>query len=166
MAKTILTICRSPWLTAVFALTAVPVHADEGTESNWYLQAGGYTHFSDDEDYEGPPWFVGVEYQKPENSTMFGLSLFNNSFGDFTQYIYYGKAFHPSKKYPDFRIKLTGGFVHGYEGENQKIFPIRWGDAWGLAIVPSVGYQRDRWGFDVAILSASGLLFLAGYEFD
>ncbi|MDX2416723.1 MAG: hypothetical protein QNK19_04595 [Xanthomonadales bacterium] len=146
------------------APAAVSAESVQDAESNWYFQAGGYMHFSDDEEYEGPPWFAGIEYQKSRNRTI-GLSVFNNSYGQFTQYAYVGKSFYPSDRYPGFRIKLTGGIVHGYTGEHQKIFPIRWGDGWGFAVVPGVGYQSDKWGFDVAVLSASGLLFLAGYEF-
>jgi len=132
--------------------------------SHWYVQVGGYTHYSDDEEYEGTPWFAGIEFQKPTNWVV-GLSVFDNSFGDFTQYVYLGKSFHPSDKYPGFRIKLTAGLAHGYRGDHHKIMPIRWGDSWGLGVVPTVGYQARAVGVDVALLSASGLLFLVGYEF-
>jgi hypothetical protein len=43
--------------------------------------------------------------------------------------------------------------------------PIRWGGSWGLGFVPAIGYQKDRVGYDVAVLKASALLFLVGYEF-
>ncbi len=61
-------------------------------------------HDSDKDEYEGPPWFAGIEYQKSRN-TVIGLSVFNNSFGEFTL------------------------------------------------------------GIDIAVLSASGLALLVGYEF-
>jgi hypothetical protein len=159
-------ICARLWLVVVLVLAAASVEASESTDRNWYVQAGGYIHYSDDEEYEGPPWFAGIENQNPENNTAIGLSFFNNSFGDFTQYIYLGKSWYPSSKYPGFRLKLTAGIAHGYKGEHHEIFPIRWGDSWGLAVVPTIGYQPEKWGFDVAILSASGLAFLVGYEFD
>lgn len=132
--------------------------------SAWYLQAGGYVHFSNDEDYEGPPLFGGIEH-RDENLTLIGFSVFNNSFGDFSQYLYVGKQFQLSKKYPGFRFKITAGIAHGYQGEHHDVMPIRWGDSWGLGAVPTIGYQGDRVGFDLAVLSASGLLFLVGYEF-
>jgi hypothetical protein len=135
---------------------------DEGEP--WYFHAGGYIHYRDDEDYEGPPWFVGVEYGESRHR-MFGFSVFNNSFGQVTQYAYLGKTFHPIESHPGFRFKLTGGIAHGYGGEHHKTLPLRWGDSWGVAIVPTVGYQWRNLGGDIAILSASGLLFLVGYEF-
>ncbi len=144
---------------------AVSAENDQAKDASWYVQAGGYRHYTDNDEYEGPPWFAGVEYLKSGNPIL-GLSVFNNSFGDFSQYAYVGKSFHPSTKYPDFRIKVTAGIAHGYSEEHHKILPIRWGDSWGIGIVPAIGYQWDAVGVDVGLLSASGVLFLVGYEFD
>jgi hypothetical protein len=150
-------------LVCVAAVAKAEPNSDSGT-SSWYLEGGAYVHFSNDEDYEGPPLFVGIEH-RDENLTLIGFSVFNNSFGDFSQYVYVGKQFQLSQKYPGFRFKITAGIVRGYEDEHHEILPIRWGDSWGLGAVPTIGYQGDRVGFDVAVLSASGLLFLVGYEF-
>ena len=136
----------------------------ESEDKPWYLQAGAYTHFNGDPDYEGPPWFAGIEYGESRR-WLLGFSVFNNSFGQLTQYAYVGKTYHPLEKHPGFRLKLTGGIAHGYAGERHKTLPVRWGDAWGLAVIPTVGYQKGRLGGDIAIMSASGLLFLVGYEF-
>jgi hypothetical protein len=144
--------------------SATEQEENEGGSKSWYLQGGGYAHFSEDEDYEGPPLFAGIERQNERNALV-GFAVFNNSFGDFSKYLYIGKEWYPSNKYNAFRFKITVGVVHGYEGEHQDIFPINWGDAWGLGAVPTIGYQADRVGFDFAILSASGMLFLIGYEF-
>lgn len=138
--------------------------ASESNTSSWYVQAGAYTHYSDNEEYEEAPLFGGVEHRN-EKMTITGLSVFNNSFGDFAQYLYLGKEFHPWKKRPGFRIKLTIGVMHGYEGEHHDVLPIRWGSSWGIGAVPTIGYQRKRVGFDLALLSDSGILFLLGCEF-
>ena len=153
-------------LVLISTLSPVIAIADEADYEigPWYVQAGGYVHYRDDEDYEGPRWFAGVEYGESRR-LLVGFSMFNNSFGQFTQYAYLGKTFHPLDKHPGFRLKLTGGIAHGYEGEHHSTLPIRWGDSWGLAVVPTIGYQKGRLGGDSAILSASGLLFLVGYEF-
>ena len=153
-------------IAALSFVAPAPVSAEntQDAESNWYFQAGGYMHYTDDEEYEGPPWFAGIEYQRSRNRVV-GLSVFNNSFGEFTQYAYLGKSFYPSDRYPGFRIKLTAGVVHGYSGEHHKLLPIRWGDSWGIGIVPTIGYQWDALGVDIGVLSASGLLFLVGYQF-
>jgi hypothetical protein len=155
-------------LLVVFLLCAPAVavaHSDpDRSTSAWYVQVGAYDHFSDDEDYEGPPLFGGIEYHRA-NMPVIGFSIFNNSFGDFSQYLYLGKEFYPSQKYPGFRFKLTGGVAHGYKGENHDVLPIRWGNSWGFGVVPIIGYKSNRVGVDLALLSDSGLLLLVGYEF-
>ena len=132
--------------------------------SNWYVQAGTYVHYSDHRDYAGTPWFVGIEYHDTSRRIT-GLSLFNNSFDQQSQYVYIGKSFHLWDKYPNVRFKLTGGILHGYDGKHQNMSPINWGDGWALGVVPGFGYQDGRLGIDVAFLSAAGVLFLVGYEF-
>jgi len=143
---------------------AVAQSESDRDASAWYVQVGAYGHFRDDEDYEGPPLFGGIEFHSV-NLPILGFSIFNNSFGDFSQYVYLGKEFYPSRKYPGFRLKLTGGVAHGYEGEHHDVLPIRWGDSWGFGLVPIVGYKSDRVGVDLALLSDAGLLLLVGYEF-
>ncbi len=139
--------------------------ADTEFTPTWYFQGGGYMHFRTKDEYVGEHWFVGVErHHKPD--AMIGLSVFDNSFGQLSQYLYYGKTWHPWQKHPGFRVKLTGGLVHGYEGEHHDTSPIYWGDAWSIGVVPGIGYQKGALGLDLAFLSASGLLFLVGYSFE
>jgi hypothetical protein len=141
---------------------AGPPGTDDAT---WYLQGGAYAHYSDDEDYEGPPLFAGVEYQRPDD-VLYGFSVFNNSYGQFSQYVYLGKTWRPwQDALPGLRFKLSAGIVQGYHGEHYDVLPIRWGGSWGLGAVPAIGWQRGDIGFDVAVLSLSGLLFLVGKEF-
>jgi hypothetical protein len=131
--------------------------------SHWYLHGGAYVHLDNRDDYKGPPVFGGIEYHRPDN-WLGGLSLFNNSFGQFTQYLYLGKKFHPWDSNRAVRIKLSAGVAHGYRDEHYDTLPIRWGGSWGLGFVPGIGYQKDRVGYDVAVLGVAGLLFLVGYE--
>lgn len=149
------------------ALAEAPA-ADEAFNEDaisWYVQGGRYRHWKEKASYTGEHWFVGIERHNHDKDLIWGLSLFDNSFGDFSQYLYVGRNWYPFDKYPYFRFRLTAGIVHGYTGENQDISPIYWGDAWALGAVPGLGYQKGNFGFDVAVLSASGLLFLVGYEF-
>lgn len=154
-------------ISAGLAPNAVADDATDGVEEKagaWYLQAGSYAHYSDHYDYAGTPWFLGVEYHNAKG-TITGLSAFNNSFDQFSQYLYWGRNFHPLKNHPNFRFKLTGGILHGYDGKHQNMSPVNWGDGWALGVVPGFGYQDGPLGVDVAFLSAAGVLFLVGYEF-
>jgi len=151
----------------VLALLCAPTVAWSAADADsnwWYVQVGTYDHYHDKDDYEGPPLFAGIEYHVDDN-TYFGFSVFINSFGDFSEYAYVGKAFHPWHKQPAFRLLLTGGIAHGYEGKHHDVLPIRWGDSWGIGIVPAIGYKRNRVGIDLALLGESGLLLLVGCEF-
>ena len=147
------------------ALPIAGAKADvDETRRPWYVHGGPYTHFSTNKKYEGPPVFAGIEYTTL-TTMIVGFSVFNNSFGQFLQYVYLGKSFHPIDKYPGFRFKVTGGIGHGYDGEHHDVFPIRWGSSFGLAVVPTVGYQVGALGFDIGVLGDSGLVFLVGYQF-
>jgi hypothetical protein len=132
---------------------------------HWYAQAGLYAHWRNDDAFSGVPWFAGIEYHRPD-LWFGGFSMFNNSFGQFSQYAYLGRAFHPLPAYPHFRIKLTVGVVQGYKDEHYDTLPIHWGGSWALGFVPGLGYQKGRVGYDVAVLGVGGLLFLVGYSFD
>jgi hypothetical protein len=138
--------------------------ADDAQDSDpyWYVQGGAYTHWVDSDDYVGPPVLGGVEHHR-SGGWSGGLSLFNNSFGQFTQYLYVGKEFQPWGSSPELRLKLSAGIVHGYEGEYYDTLPIRWGGSWGLGFVPAIGYHKGRVGYDVAVLGVAGLLFMVGY---
>ena len=138
--------------------------ASDELATPWYVMGGGYIHYETDDSYEGPPLVLGIEYHKP-SQWFAGLSLFNNSFGQFSQYAYLGRAFHPLGALPGLRLKLSAGIVQGYRGEHFDAIPIRWEERWGLGVVPSIGYQEDRVGFDVAFLKESAVLFLFGYQF-
>ena len=143
---------------------ANPAADFEQSANPWYLHGGPYLHFDDNENYEGPPLFLGIEYYR-SSRWLLGASVFQNSYGQFSQYAYVGRTFQPLSRYPHVHIKLTGGIIHGYRGKHHDTLPVRWGDSWGIGVVPTVGYKKDRLGFDFALLKASGLMFLLGYHF-
>lgn len=147
---------------SVDALAEVPGD-DQERDSFWYVQGGAYIHWLDSEDFVGPPILGSVEHHR-SGGWSGGLSLFNNSFGQFTQYLYLGKEFRLSGSRPELRLKLSAGVVHGYKDEFYDTLPIRWGGSWGLGFVPAVGYHKGRVGYDVAVLGVAGVLFLVGYS--
>ncbi len=127
-----------------------------------YLWGGTYTHFSNSESYRGASWLLGVEVVKP-NDHVYGVAVFNNSFGQFSQYFFYGKVFR--YKNTNFHGKITGGLIHGYKGEHRD--NLYFNELLGVApvIVPGIGYQKNRWGIDLYLLATQGLLLGVGYQF-
>ncbi|MDH3317475.1 MAG: sn-glycerol-3-phosphate transporter [Gammaproteobacteria bacterium] len=125
------------------------------------LQIGGYVHYSPSDEHKGPPVYFGAEVQKPSR-WIYGLGLFNNSFGQFSQYLYLGKQFNLTKVHEKLHIKLTGGIVYGYRGEHQDDIPVNFGNFAPL-IIPSVGVHNDRWSADLVFLGTAALMLNIGY---
>ncbi len=128
-----------------------------------YLSGASYIHFSQSENHQGPPVLFSAEIQKP-SKLYYGLSLFNNSFGQFSQYLFVGKEFRLDQYVSGMRSKISVGLIHGYKDEYQNKIPF---NDLGIApaIIPGIGYQKKKWGFDVYLMGAAGLLFDVGYEF-
>jgi len=123
---------------------------------------GVYTHYGYSEDHEGPPILGNIELNSPQD-WLFGFSLFNNSFGQTSQYIYAGKKWRLPKIQKYLHVKLTGGVVHGYVDEFEDKIPFNY-DGWGVGIIPSIGFKKDRWAIDLVALGTAGLLFAVGYD--
>lgn len=157
--------CYQPWLVLLLAMAFLPgsVSAELFQKGDKvHLQLGGYVHYRSSNDYEGPPLLGNIELNKKSN-WLYGLSLFNNSYGDFSQYLYIGKKWELPQIYQPLQVKLTGGLLHGYTG--------RWKDklafnhnGFAPAIIPSIGLKKGRWATDLILLGDSGLLFTIGYD--
>lgn len=157
--------CRRHWLTWLLLAIWPPSGAsadlfEQGDKV--HLQLGGYVHFRSSDNYEGPPILGNFELNKKSN-WLYGLSLFNNSYGDFSQYLYVGKKWELPQIYKPLHVKLTGGVIHGYTG--------RWKDklafnhnGFAPAIIPSVGLKKGRWATDLILLGDAGLLLTIGYD--
>ena len=88
--------------------------------------AGPYLHYSDNEEYEGPPLFLGIEYYRSAR-WLAGASMFQNSYGQFSQYAYMGRVFRPLPEHPELHIKITAGIIHGYRGKHHDTLPVALG---------------------------------------
>lgn len=129
-----------------------------------YLQAGTFIHFSSSDDHDGSSLLVGLEAVK-SNDWLYGLALFDNSFGQFSQYAYVGKNWDFSGKMENFHAKLTAGIIHGYKEPWDDKIPFNSSSGWAPGLVPSFGYKKGRLGADVMLLGNSGLLFTVGTDF-
>ncbi|SFJ90349.1 hypothetical protein [Methylophaga sulfidovorans] len=127
---------------------------------HYYLQGGTYMHYTDSDDYTGTKIFTSLEGVK-SNDWLYGLALFDNSFGQFSQYIYTGKSWNYHGKFEGFHTKLTAGFIHGYRGDYKDKIPLNHFGI-GPAIIPGIGYDNGKFGADVIMLGGAGLLFTVG----
>lgn len=134
----------------------------EGLGHHLYAQLGAYTHYGDSEDHEGPPLFGSLELVQP-SGWFYGSALFNNSFGQFSQYLYVGKTFSLSKLYEPLHFKLSAGVIHGYKGEFEDKIPLN-GLGIAPAIIPAIGVKHGRIGVDLVLLASEALLITVGYD--
>ena len=158
--------CKKYWL--VMCLTLL-VPFGVLAEEHWYnfdhltLQAGTYIHYDPDDDHAGNRLFISLEAVK-SNDWSYGLALFNNSFDQFSQYLYGGKRWNFHGRLEGFHAKITAGLIHGYKGEFKDKIPNN-GLGIAPAIIPGIGYKKGRFGADVYVLGIAGLLFTAGMSF-
>jgi len=96
----------------------------------------------------------------------FGLAVFNNSFGQFSQYAYWGQIWDLKQAGPGTIYgKLTVGVLHGYKGDYQDKVPLnKFG--YSPAIVPTIGYRIEKVSGELALLGGNGLIFMVTYTFD
>jgi hypothetical protein len=143
-------------------LSATPAVAwDE--DNKLQIQFGAYTHFGgDDDEYEGPPILFNFEAIRPDNF-VYGLSLFNNSFGQFSQYAYIGKRWNLPKIYKHLNVKLTGGILHGYKDPYEDKVPLNH-NGWSPGMVPSIGIQKGRFAIDLVVFGTAGMMLSFGYN--
>ena len=146
---------------AAAAQERTPKRADT-SRGIFYLRGGIYAHYQHDNEFDGPPVLVSGEYYR--NKYVLGISLFNNSFGQFSQFYFGGRQWNPFRKKPNLNVKLAVGVVSGYRGEHYDVLPVRWGDRYGLGVVPSVGWKKGRTGYEVSVLGVGGLLFSIGRD--
>jgi hypothetical protein len=137
-----------PWRTdrfyTQFAYYTLHFHYDSRHRQS-YLIDGEY-HFQDY--WLGGQWIAGV-------------ALFQNSFGQFSQYVFGGLQWRPSEEHQPLYIKLTAGPLHGYEGQYRDKVPLNHYGT-GLAIIPSIGYCLKRYCGEMAFLGTNAMLFTIG----
>ncbi len=130
----------------------------------WYFQTSIYTkHFSVNPAHDNTQRLLNLEYWRADNY-LAGLALFDNSFGQRSQYAYVGKVWRPFDQSPKVYLKLTGGLLHGYRGEYRDKIPFNGGGI-APAIIPSVGYTWGRLNTELVLFGTAGLMMNVGLFF-
>ena len=175
-ARTAMAACCGALLCAAPALS----HAAESEAAassflnGWTLGYAPYTyHFSDakkEHDFEPENekhkyvWLLNAEKQLDTHQVA-GFALFSNSFGQASQYAYYGWQVRPFSSTPQLFFKLTGGVIHGYKYPYHEKIPFNSKDGWGLTLIPAMGWNlNEHWGGQVNLLGKSALMFQLNYR--
>jgi hypothetical protein len=145
---------------------------DESLLSGWttgwdfeqlYVYSSLYTkHYDPDPDHVNDQNMLGFEGQTRDQRVM-GLAVFDNSFGQESQYLYLGqkwRAFSTDRWY----YKLTGGLLNGYEEPYEDKVPLN-GLGVAPALVPTLGYKGKSFAVEFSQLGFSAGMLTAGLSF-
>ena len=140
-------------------------NADESQKiDTWQLQTTLYTkHYHDDGTLNNHQNLVELEYHRDDNY-LIGAALFNNSYSQFSQYVYVGKIWRPVDHFQYLHIKLTGGLLHGYRDEHKDAIPLN-GKGIAPAIVPAIGLSNKHLVSEVVLFGKDCFLITAGLRF-
>ena len=166
---------RTCILLILIVLSAGPclVHADDGhpataqvdpgrswTIQQWRIFTSVYTrHFNPDPDQVNTQKLIGIEAGM-ENHFVLGLAMFDNSFGQDTQYLFAGYRWDLFGS-DLWHFKLTGGLLHGYKEPYKRKIPL---NHWGVApaIVPTLGFQYRSFTTELNLAGAAAVTITAG----
>jgi hypothetical protein len=95
----------------------------------------------------------------------FGAAVFDNSYGQFSQTIYYGLEWDWKPAWGGSLFwAASAGIVHGYKEPYENRLPFNRALGVGLAIVPALGWERDAFGFALSI-SGSAIALRGSWGF-
>lgn len=159
-------------LTAFFA---GPALAEKNPGSQWlselkslnaeetYVYTSLYTtHYDPEPDHVNDQNMLGFE-NGLGGVRLWGLAIFDNSFGQESQYLYLGqkwRAFESDQWY----YKLTAGLLHGYKEPYDDKIPL---NDLGVApaIVPALGYRNKSFFAEFSQLGLAAGLITVGVAF-
>lgn len=134
-----------------------PTHRGEFTFSPYTI------HWSNNPEHKNVV-LAALDEQLP-GGRLCGISLFSNSFGQPSGYVYAGQQFNGMFGHPRVFLKVTGGIMYGYVGQYQKKVPLNY-RGFSPAIIPSLGYKlTEHDSVQVKLLGTAGLMFSWGRQF-
>lgn len=160
------------FLLAAFPAVAAGADTDEGATQveptdwsikDWQVQFSFYTkHFDPDPEHVNDQNLIGVEAIF-ENDWLAGVAIFDNSFGQPSQFAFVGKrwALFQSEHW---YVKLMGGLLHGYKDEYQDKIPL---NDLGVApaVVPALGFRYRRLVIETNLGGLAVVTMTAGIRF-
>jgi hypothetical protein len=135
--------------------------ADPWRTDRFYLETSIYTHhFSYDPAHVDKQNLVLGEWNITEQ-WLVGASVFDNSFGQSSQYVYGGWRHRPFEDVQPFYVKVSAGLTHGYRGQYRDKIPLN-GSGIAPVIVPSMGVCISRVCSELVLFGGAGFLVTLG----
>lgn len=134
-----------------------PTHRGELTFSPYTI------HWSNNPEHKHVV-LVALDEQLP-GGRLCGVSLFSNSFGQPSTYVYVGQQFNQLFGQPNLFLKVTGGILYGYVGQYQNKVPLNY-RGFSPGIIPSLGYRfSEHDSVQFKLLGTAGLMISYGRQF-
>ena len=145
---------------------------DNSTFSYWttgwnfkqsYVYSSLYTkHYDPEPDHVNDQNMLGFEGETKDKRVL-GLALFDNSFGQESQYLYIGKKWRQFRS-DQWYFKVTGGLLNGYKEPYEDKIPF---NDLGVApaIVPTLGYQNKSFVAEFNQLGLAASMITFGFTF-
>jgi hypothetical protein len=158
-------------LSALLAWSPISAEEEEPSETQvnpwdiagWNIATSLYTkHFDPDPDHVNNQKLIGLEAVF-ENDWLAGIAVFDNSFGQNTQFMYVGKTW-PIMRSEYWYVKLMGGLLHGYKEPYEDKIPL---NELGIApaILPALGFRYKRVMVEANLAGIAALTITAGFRF-
>ena len=135
---------------------------DLGVERSFAYSSLYTTHYDPKPEHVNDQKMLGFELETGDKQ-VYGLSVFDNSFGQKSEYLYMGKKWHSFSSERAY-FKLTGGLLHGYKEPYEDKIPF---NELGVApaLVPTLGYQHKLFAVEFSQLGLAAGMITAGYSF-
>jgi len=120
------------------------------------------THYDPKPEHVNHQNMLGFELET-KGKQVYGLAIFDNSFGQNSEYLYTGKKWHNFRSERMY-FKLTGGLLHGYKEPYENKIPL---NDLGIApaLVLTLGYQHKGLVIEFSQLGLSAGIITVGFAF-
>ena len=134
-------------------------------DKRWDLTLSPYTHHWGGETAEHKPVVLGSLDRAVAGNRFCGMSLFSNSFGQPTVYVYAGQRWDPWMDYSKLFVKVTAGIFYGYVGKYKDKVPFNY-NGFSPGIIPALGYAFSPTdSAQLLVLGSAGVMFAYGHRF-
>ena len=133
--------------------------ADAGKGNLLHLQISPYTRHNTYDEAHKRVIAIGLEREYP-NGKLDGVSLFRNSFGQTSAYLYpWGGVYHSIGGIQPLSFKWSAGLLYGYKEPYERKVPLNYKGFSPGAIV-SVAYEfKPGWSGQINVLGTAALMF-------
>jgi hypothetical protein len=159
------------WLSpGVNAQDAAPENS--ANDPYWRIQVAPFAlHWNRSSEHKNV-YLLGIERNQPAapswvaaDETIWGVSVFRNSFGQTSAYAYLGYRWNNLFGYPALSFKMSGGLLYGYKKPYENKVPFN-RNGFSPGVIPTVGYKLARNdSAQVGLLGTAGLIFMYDRRF-